>query len=133
MLAAGRGVEFQGGFEMDIVFLHGLRVDTVIGVFEWERKIKQAVIIDLEMATNVARAAETDELSDALDYKAVAHRVTQSVAESRFQLVETLTERVAAIVRHEFGCPWVRVKLNKRGAITGAEDVGIIIERGSRG
>lgn len=117
---------------MDIVFLRGLRVDTVIGVYDWERRIKQTVVLDLEMATDVRKAAATDDIQDALDYKSVAKRVEHFVAESEFQLVETLAERCAQIIRDEFSVPWLRLTLNKKGAVRSAEDVGVIIERGSR-
>jgi len=117
---------------MDIVYLHGLRIETVIGVFPWERRVRQAVILDLELAADVARAAATDRLEDAVDYKAIAKRVQAFVAESRFQLVETLAERVAALVLEEFGVPWLRLRVNKQGAVRGARDVGVIIERGRR-
>jgi dihydroneopterin aldolase len=117
---------------MDIIYLNDLRIETVIGVFDWERKIKQEVVIDLEMATDIRRAAETDDLADTLDYKSVAKRVISFVEQSDFQLVETLAERVAAIVRQEFGVPWLRLRLNKQGAVRGARDVGVIIERGTR-
>jgi dihydroneopterin aldolase len=117
---------------MDIIFLTDLRIDTVIGIFDWERRIKQTVIFDLEMAADIRKAAATDSISDTLDYKAVAKRVIQFVEESEFQLVETLAEKVAQLILDEFTVPWVRVKLNKTGAIRGARDVGIIIERGQR-
>lgn len=117
---------------MDIIYLNDLCIETVIGVFDWERKIKQRVIIDLEMATDIRRAAATDNLDDTLDYKAVAKRVIGFVEQSEFQLVETLAERVAAIILDEFDVPWLRLKLNKQGAVRGANDVGVIIERGER-
>ena len=117
---------------MDIIFLTDLRIDTVIGIFDWERRIKQTVIFDLEMAADIRKAAATDSIADTLDYKAVAKRVIQFVEESEFQLVETLAEKVAQLILDEFTVPWVRVKLNKTGAIRGARDVGIIIERGQR-
>lgn len=115
---------------MDIIYLSDLRIQTVIGVFDWEREIKQEVVIDLEMASDIRRAAETDALEDTLDYKSVAKRVIGFVEASEFQLVETLAERVAAVVRQEFGVPWLRLRLNKQGALRGARDVGVIIERG---
>jgi dihydroneopterin aldolase len=118
---------------MDIVYLRDLRVDTIIGIFDWERTTRQVVAIDLEMATDVAAAAATDSLDDALDYKALSKRLIDFVGASSFQLVETLAERVAAIVRGEFAVPWVRVTLSKPGAIRGARDVGIVIERGDEG
>jgi dihydroneopterin aldolase len=117
---------------MDIVFVRGLRIDTVIGIYDWEREIKQAVVLDLEMAADVAKAAASDNIEDALDYKAVAKRLLEFVEVSEFQLVETLAERCAGIVREEFGVPWVRLTLNKAGAVSSARDVGVIIERGVR-
>jgi dihydroneopterin aldolase len=115
---------------MDIIFLQELRIDTVIGIYDWERKIRQTVVFDLEMATNIAAAAASDRIEDTLDYKAVAKRVTAFVEASEFSLVETLAEKVAAIIRTEFGVTWIRVTLNKAGAIRGARGVGVIIERG---
>lgn len=117
---------------MDTIFLQELKVETVIGIWDWERKIRQTVVIDLEMAADIARAASTDSVDDTLNYKSVAKRVQTFVAESDFQLVETLAERVAAIVTGEFGVPWVRVRVSKPGAIRGAKNVGILIERGVR-
>lgn len=117
---------------MDIIFLNDLRIETVIGIFDWERRIKQVVIFDLEMGADIRKAAASDSIDDTLNYKAVAKRVIQFVEESEFQLVETLAEKVAQLIIAEFAVPWVRVKLNKTGAIRGARDVGIIIERGQR-
>ncbi|MCG6860567.1 MAG: dihydroneopterin aldolase, partial [Chromatiaceae bacterium] len=96
------------------------------------REIKQPVILDLEMQADVAQAAATDRIEDTIDYKAVSKRLIQFVGESRFELVETLAERCAAIIREEFGVRWVRLSLNKIGAISGATDVGVVIERGER-
>ena len=104
-------------------------MDTVIGVYDWERRIRQPVVIDLEMGADVARAAASDEVADTLDYKAVSKRVQQFVGESGFLLVETLAERIAALVLDEFPVPWVRVKLDKPGALRGARGVGVVIER----
>ena len=117
---------------MDIIFLSELRIDTVIGIFDWERRIKQTVIFDVEMAADIKKAAATDRIDDTLDYKAVAKRIIQFVEDSEFQLVETLAESVAQMILSEFNVPWVRLKLNKTGAIRGARDVGILIERGQR-
>lgn len=114
---------------MDIIFLKGLTIETVIGIYDWEREIRQTVIIDLEMATDIRKAAETDDIGHTLDYKAVSKRVIGFVEESSFQLVETLAEKITEILIQEFGVPWVRLTLNKRGAISGASDVGILIER----
>jgi dihydroneopterin aldolase len=117
---------------MDIIFLHSLKIDAVIGIWEWERKIRQSVEIDLDMAADIRKAAATDNVEDTLNYKQVAKRLQSFVAESEFQLVETLAERIADIVTGEFGVPWVRVRVNKPGAIRGARDVGVIIERGEK-
>ncbi len=117
---------------MDIIFLNELKVDTIIGIWEWERRIRQTVVIDLEMSADIAKAAATDEVADTLNYKSVAKRIQEFVAESSFQLVETLAEKIAAIVRDEFDVRWVRVRVNKPGAIRGSKDVGVLIERGER-
>lgn len=117
---------------MDIIFLEDLRVETVIGIWDWERKIRQTVSIDLEMSADIAKAASTDSVDDTLNYKLVAKRLQEFVGESSFQLVETLAERIAGIVLDEFDVAWVRVRLAKPGAIRGARDVGVIIERGTR-
>jgi dihydroneopterin aldolase len=115
---------------MDIIFLRGLEIETTIGIYEWERKIKQTVILDLEMAADIRQAASTDDIQYTVDYKAVAKRLIEFVEKSEFYLVETLAERIAQLLLREFSLPWVRVSLNKKGAIRGASDVGVIIERG---
>ena len=115
---------------MDKIFLHELKIETIIGIWEWERKIRQTIVIDLEMSADIAKAAATDDVADTLNYKLVAKRLQAFVGESSFQLVETLAERVAGIVREEFGVSWVKVTVHKPGAIRGSRDVGVIIERG---
>lgn len=114
---------------MDSIFLNDLRIETVVGIWDWERKIKQTVSIDLEMGTDIRKAAATDDIEDTLNYKLVAKRVQQFVADSSFQLVETMAEKIAALVLDEFDVPWVKVRVNKPGAIRGARDVGIKIKR----
>lgn len=114
---------------MDIVYLRDLKIETVIGVFDWERQIRQTVILDIDMATDVAAAAATDRLEDALDYKAVTKRIIKFVEASEFQLVETLAEQIADLLRNEFKIPWLKLTVNKKGALRGARDVGVIIER----
>lgn len=104
----------------------------MIGVFDWERRVKQTVILDLDMGGDIRRAAASDDLADTLNYKAVAKRVIDFVEHSEYQLVETLAERVAELILSEFGVPWVRLRLNKQGAVRGARDVGVVIERGVR-
>lgn len=118
---------------MDIIYLNDLRIDTVIGIFEWERRVKQTVSIDLEMAADIRKAAKTDAIEDTLDYKAVSKRLISFVGDSDYKLVETLAERIAGLIQEEFGVQWVRLKINKKGAIRGARDVGVIIERGNPG
>jgi dihydroneopterin aldolase len=117
---------------MDIVFLKELRIDTVIGIYQWERQIRQTVVLDIEMGTDIARAAATDHINDTLNYKAVAKRLIQFVEASEFQLVETLAEEICRVIREDFNVPWVRLTLNKKGAVRGSEGVGIIIERGEK-
>ena len=114
---------------MDIIFLNDLRIETVIGIFDWERSVRQTVSIDLQMGTDIRKAAAKDDIDDTLDYKAVAKRLIEFVGGSEFGLVETLAENIARIVIHDFEVPWIRVTLNKPGAIRGARDVGVLIER----
>ncbi len=113
----------------DTVFVHELRVETIIGIWGWERKIRQIVSIDLEMGTDIRRAAETDNIDDTLNYKAISKRVQQFVADSEFQLVETMAEKIAELVLQEFNVPWIQVRVSKPGAIRGAKNVGISIHR----
>jgi len=117
---------------MDRIFLRELKVDTIIGIWDWERKIRQTIVIDLEMSADIEKAAATDDIKDTLNYKGVAKRVQQFVGDSSFQLVETLAERIAGIIRDEFDVAWVRVQVHKPGAIRNSRDVGIDIERGER-
>lgn len=117
---------------MDIIYINELRIETVIGAFDWERRIKQTVILDIEMAADIRHAAQSDQLEDTLNYKAVAKRVTEFVATSEFHLVETLAEGVASLIGEEFQVPWLRLKVNKKGAVRGARDIGVVIERGSK-
>lgn len=117
----------------DLIFISDLRIETIIGIYDWERKVRQTVSLDLEMATDIRKAAASDGIEDTLNYKAVAKRLIAFVGDSEFQLVETLAERIAGIVTQEFGVSWLRLKLHKPGALRGSRDVGVMIERGSRG
>ncbi len=114
---------------MDKIFLSALSVECIVGIWDWERRVKQTVILDLEMAADIRRAAASDSIEDTVDYKKVAKRLLAFVGESQFHLVETLAERIAQVVVVEFGVEWVKVRLNKQGAIRGARDVGVEIER----
>jgi len=118
---------------MDIIYLRDLKIETVIGIFDWEREIKQTISFDLDMATDIRKAAASDAIEDTLDYKTLSKRIISFVEASSFQLVETLAEQVATIILDEFDVRWVRVRLDKMGAIRGASGVGVIIERGEKG
>jgi dihydroneopterin aldolase len=122
----------QYGHEMDIVFLRGLKAETVIGIYDWEREVRQSVILDLDISTDVRRAAASEDIRDAVNYKAVAKRLVEFIEASEFKLVETLAERCAAIILEEFEVEWLRLTLNKIGAVSAARDVGVVIERGNR-
>lgn len=117
---------------MGTVFLRDLRVETIIGVFDWERATRRVVSIDVEMAADVARAAASDSIDDALDYGRVSERLVEFVGASSFRLIESLAEEIARILRDEFGVAWVRVTVAKPGAIRGTGAAGVTIERGRR-
>jgi dihydroneopterin aldolase len=113
----------------DRIFLRGLQVECIIGFIEWERRIKQTVVIDLELPVDCARAAETDEVANTVDYKRVAKRVIAFVEASEFKLVESLAHKIAMTVLEEFDLAWVKLSVNKPGAIRGSRDVGVSIQR----
>lgn len=117
---------------MDVVFIDDLRIETTIGIYDWEKAIRQTVALDLEMGFDNTVPAASDRIEDTLDYKRVSKRLIAFVGEARFELVETLAERCAEIVMKEFNVPWLRLKLSKPGAVTGSRAVGVIIERGRR-
>ena len=117
---------------MDIIYLRDLRIDTIIGVYGWERQIKQTVVFDIDMATDITKAGQTENIHDTVDYKVVATRLFEFVGNSEFELVETLAEEVAQLILREFSVPWLRLQLNKQGAVRGVRDVGVIIERGQK-
>ncbi len=116
----------------DIVFIEDLRIDTIIGIYDWEREVKQTISLDIEMATDNTRPAASESIEDAVNYKAVAKSLIAFTEASQFQLVETLAERLAEIILNDFNVPWCRLKLSKLGAVTGSRSVGVIIERGQR-
>ena len=113
----------------DRIFLHGLTAECIIGFIDWERRVRQTVVLDIELPVDCRRASLTDDVADTLDYKTVAKRVLALVAASEFKLVETLAQRVALLILEEFPVEWVRVALNKPGAIRSSRDVGVLIER----
>lgn len=115
---------------MDIIYLHGLKVDCVIGVWEWEKQITQTITIDLDMGFDISVAAENDHLQDTLSYKDVSKRVQALAKASKFALVEKLAGEIVTMLQTDFSIKWCRVKINKFGAVGSAGDVGVIIERG---
>jgi 7,8-dihydroneopterin aldolase/epimerase/oxygenase len=114
---------------MDKIFIHALKTETIVGIFDWERQVKQTVVLDIEFSADIAKAALSDSIDDTLNYKAVAKRVLAFVDESSFHLVETLAEHVAMLILEEFGMSWVGVTLSKPGAIRSSRDVGVMLER----
>ncbi len=117
---------------MDKVFIEGLEIDALIGIYDWERRIRQTLRFDLEMGFDNREPAATDNIEDTLNYKAVSRRLVEVVSQSDFGLVETLAERCADVVLSEFNVEWLRLKLSKPGAVRGAVAVGVIIERSRR-
>lgn len=117
---------------MDIVYITGLKLDAVIGVYDWERDIRQTLVLDLEMASDTRRGAATDAIEDALDYAAISEAISALVTGSSYQLIESLAEAVARRVMTEFPVPWLRLRVSKPGAVAAADDVGVIIERGEK-
>jgi len=117
---------------MDIIYISDLRIETIIGIYGWERKTKQTVVLDIEMGTDIRKASASENVEDTLNYKSVAERLFEFVGDSEFELVETLAERISDILLNEFIIPWLRLKLNKPGALKGVRDVGVIIERGQK-
>jgi dihydroneopterin aldolase len=114
---------------MDTIFIHALKTETIVGIFDWERQVKQTVILDIDFSADIRKAALTDSIDDTLNYKRVAKRVLAFVEESRFHLVETLAEHVAMLILEEFAVAWVRISLSKPGAIRNSRDVGVTLER----
>lgn len=114
---------------MDKIFIHALKTEAIVGIFDWERQVKQTVILDIEVSADVRKAALSDSIDDTLNYKRLAKRVLAFVEGSSFHLVETLAEHVAMLILEDFGIAWVRISLSKPGAIRGSRDVGVMLER----
>jgi dihydroneopterin aldolase len=114
---------------MDKIFIHALKTEAIIGIFDWERQVKQTVIVDIEISADIAKAALSDSIDDTLNYKRVAKRVLAFVEASSFHLVETLAERLAMLILEDFGTAWVRISLSKPGAIRSSREVGVTLER----
>ena len=114
---------------MDKIFIHALKTETIVGIFDWERQVKQTVVLDMEFSADIRKAAASDSIDDTLNYKAVAKRVLAFVEESSFHLVETLAEHVAMLILEDFAVSWVSLVLSKPGAIRNSRDVGVMLER----
>lgn len=114
---------------MDKIFIHALKTEAIVGIFDWERQVKQTVVMDIEFRADIRKAALSDSIDDTLNYKRVAKRVLAFVEESSFHLVETLAESVAMLILEEFGLSWVSIALSKPGAIRSSRDVGVMLER----
>lgn len=117
---------------MDIIYLRDLQVDAIIGVWEWERHVRQNLILNLELGADITDAAESDDLSDTVDYKAVSDRVIEYTKSTEFQLVESLAEKISEIILGEFSVTWVKLTVGKRGVLPEVFEVGIVIERGEK-
>lgn len=114
---------------MDTIFITALKTEAIIGIFDWERQVKQTVIVDIEISADIAKAALSDSIDDTLNYKGVAKRVLAFIEVSSFHLVETLAEQIAMLILQEFGVAWVSITLSKPGAIRNSRDVGVMLER----
>ena len=117
---------------MDKIFIHALKTEVIVGIFDWERQVKQTVLIDIEISADIRKAALSDAIGDTLNYKGVAKRVLAFVEVSSFHLVETLAEHIAMLILQDFGVAWVSVALSKPGAIRSSRDVGVMLERNAR-
>lgn len=117
---------------MDIVYINELKIETIIGIYDWEREVKQVVSLDIEMAHDIGKAAQTDDIQYALNYKAVAKRLIAFIEGSEFLLIESMAEQIARIIQQEFNVPWLRLSVSKPGALRGAKNVGVRIERGQK-
>lgn len=115
---------------MDIVFIRQLQIETVIGIYEWESTIRQTIVLDLEMATDIRRAANSESIDHALNYHAISVRLNEFVSGQKFLLIETIAERCAELVMREFNVPWLRLTVIKPTAVPAAREVGVVIERG---
>ena len=115
---------------MDIVFVKDLRFKTIVGIWDWERQMPQVVSVDLDMGWDLSKAARSEEIADALDYKSVSKRVEAFVQEQKFKLVEAAADAIAAMVMKEFGVPWIRVAIHKPFAVSRSKSVGVVVERG---
>lgn len=117
---------------MDRIFITGLSVKTIIGIYDWERTVRQRVVLDLEMSANIAKAAKAEDVDSTLNYKTLSDTLVKFIENSEFQLIETMAEEVCKMIRQDFGVVWVKLTLHKPDALDGDTDVGVIIERGAK-
>lgn len=115
---------------MDKIFITGLSVDTIIGIYDWERTTPQTIIVDVEMATSISKAAATEDIDATLNYKEISERIESFLLDSQYQLIETMAEELATLIQTEFGVRWLRLVIHKPGALDNCTDVGVAIERG---
>lgn len=114
---------------MDIIFLHDFKAKTIIGIYPWERRVKQTIQIDLEIALPSNQAGQTDDIKDALDYAIIINRINKILAEKKFSLLEALAEHIAQTILTEFKSPWIKISIAKLGIIPGIKKLGVRIER----
>lgn len=116
---------------MDIIFIRELRIETIVGIYAWERRVKQVLLLDVEMAADIRRAAASQAIADTLDYHAIALRLEAFIQTEKFLLLETLAERCAELLQREFNIAWLRLRVTKPTAVAAAQGVGVQIERGA--
>jgi dihydroneopterin aldolase len=114
---------------MDITYIHGFEIQTIIGIFDWERENKQALFIDLDIGNNFSNAIYSDKISDCIDYTQVCKEINNLANNHSYQLLESFAEQISQIIINQFHAQWVRVKINKPMAIKNAQSTGVIIER----
>jgi dihydroneopterin aldolase len=117
---------------MDIIFIEDFRVETLIGIYEWERRVPQTIQLDIEIGNPHSRAADTDQIEDTIDYGAVVSRIEETLKQQHFLLIERLAEHVSSLILGEFKAPWVRVSVAKLQLLRGVRRLGVTIERGEK-
>ena len=117
---------------MDIIFLQEVKVETRLGVPEWERMRPQTIVLDIELAMPHSRSCQTDAIEDTIDYGRIVARIRETLADTSFKLVEALAEHVCQLILQEFGTPWVKVRVGKPGILPGLKQLGVVIERGKK-
>jgi dihydroneopterin aldolase len=114
---------------MDIIFIHELKIKTLIGIYPWERKVAQTIQLDIEIALPTSKACQTDNFEDALDYASIINRINESLSQKQFSLLEALAEHIAQIILTEFKSPWTKVNVAKLCMIRDVKKITVCIER----